>query len=154
MKTRVANSRDETALRGLWQHFTVELHTGKTPTTEEIAFWGNRLHSQISRKQVIVADDGQHIQGFAGFLDHADRPFVPPAVAFLVDLYVASAFRGKAVGFALLRHIMQHATRNGYEKMWTNTEERNQPARRCLERTGFEALTGFELSGLKGQKYY
>ena len=154
MKLRDAGSNDVIALKNLWRSFMLELHHGNAPCTQDAEFWGTRLQSQIGRKQAVVADDGQHIQGFAGFIDRADRPWVPPAVAFLVDLYVSPAFRGKAIGVALLRHIMERAARNGCAKVWTNTEESNQPAQRCLERAGFGTLTGFELPRLKHQKYY
>ena len=154
MQIRDASNKDQTALHEMWQQFMTELHGGRTPTTEETDLWETRLQSQIRRKQVVVADDGQRIQGFAGFIDHADRPFVPSTVALIVDLYVAPPFRKREIGATLLHHITQRAMQNGCEKAWTNTEEWNQPAQRCLTTSGFDTLNGFELPGLKGQRYY
>jgi GNAT superfamily N-acetyltransferase len=154
MKMREAKPSDEGVLQGLWQRFMTELHRGESPTREESESWGNRLRSQIDRRQVIVAEDSQGMQGFAGFIDHADRAFVPPMVALLVDLYVTPELRRTGIAQALLRAIMKRAAADGCKRMWTNTDEENQTAQRCIERTGFQGLEGFALPGLKSQKHY
>jgi len=154
MKVRAAMSSDEAALRALWQHFMIEMRGGLAPTTDDTESWEKRLHSQLGRNQVLVAKDARGIQGFCGFIDHADRSFVPPGIAFLVDLYVAPAVRGQSLGVTLLRHLVERAAGEGYAGVWTNTDESNRPARRCFTRAGFGVLHGFELPGLTGQRYY
>lgn len=116
--------------------------------------WASRLQTQVSRGQVVVAGEDRHSQGFAGFIEHSDRSFVPPSVALLVDLYVAPAFRGQEVGMGLLRHVTKRAAGHGCKHVWTNTEESNLAAQRCLQKAGFKVLTGFALRGLTGQRYY
>jgi len=154
MRMRNANTDDAAALREMWCRFMMELHAGSHPSVQDTEVWETRLQSQLRREQVVVADDGQSLQGFAGFIEHSHRPFVPAAVALLVDLYVTPAYRGQAIATVLLRRAMQQAVEHGCERVWTNTEESNRPAQRCLEGTGFQMLTGFDIPGLTDQKYY
>ena len=154
MIIRDAKAGDLAALRDMWCRFMAELHTGQHPSGKEGGYWVNRLQSQLSRGQVAVAKEGRHLQGFAGFIEHSDRAFVPSAVAFIVDLYVAPAFRRQEIGKVLLRYVMKRAAENGCERVWTNTEESNRSAQGCLEKAGFRVLNGFALPGLTGQRYY
>lgn len=154
MKVRDAKAAHMAALLRLWQRFMMELHAGKAPARDETESWRDRLKLQIGRREVIIAANGLGIRGFAGFIDHTDRAFVPPGVAFLVDLYVAPGFRRQGIAQALLRYVMIRAAGNGHQRMWTNTDEWNEPARRCIEKAGFRVLKGFALPGLTGQNYY
>jgi len=154
MTFRDANPDDVTALREMWCRFMTELHAGRHPSEEERDLWTSRLQTQVSRGQVVVAEEDRHLQGFAGFIEHSDRAFVPPSVAFLVDMYVAPAFRGQEVGMGLLRYVTKSVAGHGCKHVWTNTDESNQAAQRCLQKAGFKVLTGFALHGLTGQRYY
>jgi ribosomal protein S18 acetylase RimI-like enzyme len=154
MTFRDASPDDVTALQELWCRFMMELHTGRHPSEEEREHWVSRLKIQLSRGQVVVAEEDRHAQGFAGFIEHSDRDFVPLLVAFLVDLYVTPAFRGQEVGKGLLCHVTKRAAGNGCKHVWTNTAESNQAAQRCLRKAGFKVLNGFAVPGLTGQKYF
>jgi GNAT superfamily N-acetyltransferase len=57
--------------------------------------------------------------------------------AWVEDLVVASAMRGKGVGSALLEHAVAWARREGLTRLTLLTDRRNEQAQRLYARNGF-----------------
>ncbi len=64
--------------------------------------------------------------------------------AFVDELYVVPALRGRGLGRALLRALVAEARAEGVRKLHLEVEQRNESARRLYVAEGFEA-TGREL---------
>jgi GNAT superfamily N-acetyltransferase len=152
MDIRTANESDAVPLVDLWTAFMIELH-GIGPATTDGDAWSSRLHRQIGKSQVCVAETDGDIAGFAGVIDRSERNIIPRDVAYLVDLYVTPHARECGVASALLDVVIRHAARAGYGEVWTNTSENNAPAQACLAHAGFRALDGFVFPGLASQRY-
>ena len=152
MDVRTAKEPDTLHLVDLWTEFMIELH-GVAPATADRDAWASRLHRQIAKSQVCVTETGGALVGFAGVIDHSERDFIPPAVAYLADLYVTPNMRQRGVGSSLLGFVIEHVASCEYVVVWTNTSENNASARGCLARASFRPLDGFSLPHLPEQLY-
>ena len=153
MEFRPAQETDIAALVELWDDFMTELH-GTVPAATDREIWSARLYQQVGRTQVYVAATGRSLVGFAGVIDHSERDFIAPGVAYLVDLYVLPDQRRHDVGSALLECLMQHVSRTGYSEVRSNTSPSNLAAQACLNRAGFRPLDGFALPGMNEEMYF
>ena len=115
--------------------------------------WTERLKKQIADSKVIVADDGRTLIGFFAFIDHDDRQWVPPGIAYVVDIYVIPEARASTAARALFRAAAE-LLRTAYSETWTNTHVKNKRVQVLLKRAGFGLFDGFEIDGLKDQVYY
>jgi ribosomal protein S18 acetylase RimI-like enzyme len=118
-----------------------------------VAGWSERLRSQISRRQVILAARGPDVVGFVAFLDSDDRSWIPREVAYVVDLYVLPDAR-HASAARLLFEALLHRVGPDHKQIWTNTSRGNQRVQVLLHRAGFSNLVGFEIPGLGDQLYF
>jgi mycothiol synthase len=88
-----------------------------------------------------VALAGDEVVGYAKFsLTEAQ-----PHVAFHDLTGVKRAWRGRGIAGALKRRQIAWAKENGYARVVTNNEERNEPIRRLNERLGYEPALGRSL---------
>ena len=85
-----------------------------------------------------VALAGDEVVGYAKFSLTRARP----AVASHDITGVKRAWRGRGVARALKAAEIAWAKRNGYERLETMNEERNEPIRRLIERFGYRAAPG------------
>jgi len=58
---------------------------------------------------------------------------------------VKRAWRGRGIAGALKRRQIAWAKENGFRRVVTNNEERNEPIRRLNERLGYEPALGRSL---------
>lgn len=63
------------------------------------------------------------------------------SVPFLISMYVRPAARGRGVGEALVRAVLDEARRRGHDRVVLDVTSSNRHARALYERTGF-MLTG------------
>ncbi len=117
------------------------------------AAWASRLQRQTASGQVFVVAQGQTLIGFLGFIDHADREWIPAGVAYVVDLYVVPEARSSRTARELFR-VAADQWRKTYSETWTNTHVGNRRMQVLLQRAGFRAVAGFAVPELKDQKYY
>ena len=149
-----ASIEDMPALVGLWQRFMRE-EDEAVPDADPAAVqrnWSARLAGQIQKGHTIIVKRGGEAVGFLGFIDVADRDWVPRGVAYVVDIYVVPGGRSTAAARLLFERFMDRARRD-YDDVWTNTSLQNRRVQVLLERTGFVRMTDFEIPGLKNQLY-
>jgi mycothiol synthase len=88
-----------------------------------------------------VAIAGDEVVGYAKFsLTEAQ-----PQTAFHDLTGVKRAWRGRGIAGALKRRQIAWAKENGYARVVTNNEERNEPIRRLNERLGYKPALGRRL---------
>ncbi|KGN39746.1 GNAT family N-acetyltransferase [Knoellia aerolata] len=62
--------------------------------------------------------------------------------AYLAELYVAPAHRGRGIGRAFLTDVLEHARRRGATFIDLNTSEDDEAARHLYESFGFDCHEG------------
>ena len=151
---RLALPADAPGLVALWVRFMREESAAVPDAAPESArpHWAARLDTQITKGQALVVSRGRELVGFAAFLDAADRSWIPPHVAYVVDVYVAPEARRTRAAKALFAALMA-STQARYAAVWTNTHIRNRRVRVLLTRAGFGPLPGFAITGLEDQVY-
>jgi GNAT superfamily N-acetyltransferase len=88
-----------------------------------------------------VALAGDEVVGYAKFSLTEARPHT----AFHDLTGVRRAWRGRGIAGALKRRQIAWAKENGYRRVVTNNEERNEPIRRLNERLGYKPALGRRL---------
>lgn len=88
----------------------------------------------------LVAEMGDKLVGFANYLFHRSTTSIAP-VCYLQDLFTSEEARGQGVAGALIDCITDHARREGCSRVYWQTHESNDTARRLYEkiaeRSGF-----------------
>jgi len=155
VSTRLARAADIGPIVTLWKRFMAEEHEAVPDADPEgaEARWTARLQTQVAESKVVVADRGDALVGFLAFIDHRDRQWVPPGIAYVVDVYVAPEARRTAAARELFRAAADRL-RPAYSETWTNTHAGNRRMQLLLRRAGFKPLVGFEIEGLRDQVYY
>jgi mycothiol synthase len=85
-----------------------------------------------------VALAGNEVVGYAKF----SLTGAQPTVAFHDMTGVKRAWRSRGVAAALKRTEIAWAKREGYERLVTSNERRNEPIRRLNERLGYRPIAG------------
>ncbi|MFL6374657.1 MAG: GNAT family N-acetyltransferase [Pyrinomonadaceae bacterium] len=120
-----------------------ELHAGWNPrrftqiATREGAerFYGDRAE----QGSVLVAESDGEVVGFAYF-EYEPMLYAELAtnVAWLHDIYVEPAARGKGAGDALIAGVREEAKQLGANKVLLSVAVQNAAGQRLFERNGFE----------------
>jgi len=71
----------------------------------------------------------------------AHREELPQLVALLEDVIVLPGRRGRGVGTALLRHVVDEARKQGVLRVTLLTDGQNERAQRLYSKLGFEPST-------------
>ena len=155
LSTRLATQKDIPALLALWQRFMRDESDAVPESDPRTALhnWTERLHSQVQKRQAVLVESNGIPVGFAGFIDSSDRNWIPQSVAYVVDLYIVPEARVSCGAKLLFGYLLNNAA-GGYEEVWTNTSAQNKRVQVLLKRVGFIPLVGFEISGLKEQRYF
>jgi GNAT superfamily N-acetyltransferase len=88
-----------------------------------------------------LAKRGEQPVGYAWLAERMDRAFdplvleLPPATAYLTDLYVLPAERNTGVGSALVSARLRHACERNLVRTWQIVAPRNQASLRVIEKT-------------------
>ncbi len=139
----------------LWRRFMAE-ERGAVPEADAAAAeagWATRLGRQLDASKVVALDDGRSLVGFLAFLDHDDRAWIPPGIAYVVDLYIVPEARSGAA-FRELAWFAAGTLGAAYRGIWTNTHAGNRRMQVLLRRAGFRPLEGFGIPGLGEQRYF
>jgi len=87
-----------------------------------------------------VAENGGELTGLVHYLFHRSTTMMAP-ICYLQDLFTNEAVRGQGVGRALIEFVYGRARRAGSSRVYWQTHETNQVARRLYDkvstRSGF-----------------
>ncbi|GAB3639858.1 GNAT family N-acetyltransferase [Spirosoma arcticum] len=100
---------------------------------ERLDVWQERFAEQPFNRQIIVAEDGGQLVGFACVLTGSD----PVYGALLDNLHVASAYKGRGIGQALIRQTAKWVQQQDASSpffLWVY--EQNHPARAFYDNLG------------------
>jgi ribosomal protein S18 acetylase RimI-like enzyme len=139
MTIRRATPGDADSVARLLNDFQVE-YEEPSPGTEALE---ERYSDLIRNREMTVLLAGEGPDGFAQI---RYRPWVysagPNAHAYLEELYVAPALRGKGIGRELLDAAMETARSEGATHMELGTSENDEAARALYESAGFTNREG------------
>jgi len=112
-----------------------------------------RLHAALfglrPAAEAVIAFAEDEAAGFALFFQNFST-FVGKPGLYLEDLFVRPAWRGKGVGFALLKHLAAIAVERDYGRMEWSVLDWNEPALAFYRRLGARPMddwTTYRLSG-------
>jgi ribosomal protein S18 acetylase RimI-like enzyme len=136
-RTRIATAADAPVFGQLLQAFNVEFDE-PTPDADTIAA---RAAPLIESGEVTVIFAGDEAGGFAQ-LRFRPSLYTGGLDAYLEELYVVPARRGRGLGRALLEAAMEHARQRGAAHIDLGTSEDDVAARALYESAGFTNREG------------
>lgn len=124
---------DKTAWRELWHDYCAFYEQTLAPETTQ-TLWARLLDADTPVNALVaVRTDTNAVVGFAHYVLHphtwSDKP-----LCYLEDLYVSPEVRGQNIGHALISHLAETGTTNGWGRVYWHTETGNAPARRLYDR--------------------
>lgn len=129
-RVRAIQTKDKTRWMQLWKCYldfyqadVTESITEQTWTT----FFADSGHSAL----VAVNESGDVI-GFVTYLFHPST-WSANGYCYLEDLFVEQACRGKGIGFALIRALVQQATDAQVNRVYWHTDTKNVTARKLYD---------------------
>ena len=134
------------AARGMYEVYVeaepdIPGNEGDEPATFEEWLEQHMSGSGDQPEWTFVARAGDEVVGYAKFsLTEAQ-----PGIAFHDLTGVKRAWRGRGIAGALKRTQIAWAKENGYARVVTKNEERNEPIRRLNERLGYRPALGRRL---------
>jgi len=134
---RVASEADAAAVAGLLYDFNTEFGE----PVPEIGVLTERIYEHIEHGESTFLLVGGGPEGFAQLRFRPSLITGAPD-AYLEELYVAPALRGKGLGRALLEAAMEEARRRGAGRIDLGTSEDDTAARSLYESAGFTNREG------------
>jgi GNAT superfamily N-acetyltransferase len=107
------------------------------------------LFGSRSTAEVVLAFVHEECAGFALFFPNYSTFLAQPGI-YLEDLYVKEPFRGRGVGFALLRHLAKLAQERGCGRVEWEVLDWNEPSIRFYKKIGavpMDDWTKYRLTG-------
>ena len=138
---RTATAADTGRIAALHARSWQETYRGIMPdhflddevVAERLDVWQERFAERPPNRQIIVADDGDQLVGFACVLTGSD----PVYGALLDNLHVDSAYKGRGIGQALIRQAANWVQqREPTSPFYLWVYEQNHPARAFYDRLG------------------
>ncbi|HXE58825.1 MAG TPA: GNAT family N-acetyltransferase [Gemmatimonadales bacterium] len=99
--------------------------------------------------EVVLAYVGEEPAGFALYF-HNYSTFLAQRGLYLEDLFVRPAWRGRGIGYALLRHLARLALERGCGRLEWRVLDWNADAIRFYERIGAKAMSDWTVYRLAG----
>jgi GNAT superfamily N-acetyltransferase len=126
----------------LWDDYNAFYgRSGPTALPEDITTmtWARFFDAYEPVHALVAESDGQLV-GLAHYLFHRSTTMLGPT-CYLQDLFTNAAARGKGIGRALLNAVYERAKAAGSTRVYWQTHETNETARRLYdkvaERSGF-----------------
>jgi GNAT superfamily N-acetyltransferase len=139
---RPVRRADFSAWKVLWDGYNAFYgRSGATALAPEVTemTW-SRFFDAYEPVHALVAELSGRIVGLTHFLYHRSTIQIDPT-CYLSDLFTVDELRGQGVGGALIRAVYDHAKREGSPRVYWQTHETNEVARRLYdrlaERSGF-----------------
>jgi GNAT superfamily N-acetyltransferase len=142
LAVRAVAAADFAQWLSLWEGYNAFYgRSGATALPEEITriTWA-RFFQENEPVHALVAQSDGRLAGLAHYLFHRSTIHVEP-VCYLQDLYTVPELRGRGVARALLGAFFERAAHGGARRVYWQTHETNDTARRLYdrlaERSGF-----------------
>jgi GNAT superfamily N-acetyltransferase len=129
MIVRDPRPEDEAAWRKLWAGY-VAFYEATVPEETTDHTW-RRILDPASTVFARLADEDGAVTGFAVGVRHEGTWRTSP-VCYLEDLFVDQSRRGRGIGRALIRDMVETCRRNGWAELYWHTRQGN-PARRLYD---------------------
>jgi GNAT superfamily N-acetyltransferase len=122
---------DEFAWREMWAGYCAFYKTG-VPDGVTSATWQRFFDSSVPVNCLIAEVDGKPV----GFVTYVLHPYTwgTNPMCYLEDLFVRDEARGRDVGHALISRLVETAKREGWDRVYWNTQASNARARRLYDR--------------------
>jgi GNAT superfamily N-acetyltransferase len=130
MIIRWADPKDEGEWRRLWQGFLDYYQWPLEPAVTDFT-WARLMDAACAMK-MRLAMEGHRALGFA-IHQHHPSTWVMGDDCYLEDLFVDPAARGKGLGRALIQDLMDQARSRGWKRLYWNTDQENETARRLYD---------------------
>lgn len=129
---REARASDFEAWLPLWRGYNAFYGRPDFPEAITRTTWA-RFLDPSEPMHALVADDGGRLLGLAHYLFHRSTTLVGPT-CYLQDLYTVGAARRRGVARALLEAVRARAVAGGAQRLYWQTHETNQTARRLYDK--------------------
>jgi GNAT superfamily N-acetyltransferase len=114
----------------LWQGYLDFYQTELSVEQSEIT-WQRILDPEFNMKCAVAVDDGA-IVGFTTY-NLQNSTWSQNGHCYLEDLFVDLSVRGKGVGRALIEYVKSYAIENKCSRLYWNTDEDNETARKLYD---------------------
>jgi GNAT superfamily N-acetyltransferase len=127
MKIRMAEGRDESRWRELWDGYTrfYEREPNEAITRHT---WARILDAKSPVMSIVAEDDAGRVIGIANYLLHENTSTLAP-VCYLQDLFVDPQVRASGTGKAMIDWLVAEMKRQGWARLYWATKETNYRAR-------------------------
>ncbi|MBD3765936.1 MAG: GNAT family N-acetyltransferase [Rhodobacterales bacterium] len=128
---RDATPGDEAAWRALWADYTA-FYRVDLPAAVTARTWARITDPCVPLTARLAVVDGA-VQGFALHHTHLST-WAEGADCYLEDLFVAAPARGRGLGGALIRDLIDLCRARGYARLYWHTDQDNATARALYDR--------------------
>ena len=130
LEIRAALPTDKQRWFILWQGYLDFYQTELSATQNELT-WQRILDPEFNMKCAVAIDDGL-IVGFTTY-SLQNSTWSEGGHCYLEDLFVDSTVREKGVGRALIDYVKSYAIENKCSRLYWNTDEDNETARKLYD---------------------
>lgn len=127
---RAAQAHDKAQWAELWQAYLRFCESELANDITELTW--QRILDPTSSIAAWVAEVDNDLAGFSVCVVHAGTWTRTP-ICYLEDLFVGNTHRGRGVGRALLIHLVEHANKVGWSRVYWHTKNDNAVARRLYD---------------------
>jgi GNAT superfamily N-acetyltransferase len=127
---RAANPADKQRWLVLWQGY-LDFYKTELSTEQSELTWQRILNPEFNMKCALAIDDGA-IVGFTTY-NLQNSTWSENGHCYLEDLFVDLSVRGKGVGRALIEYVKSYAIENKCSRLYWNTDEDNETARKLYD---------------------
>ncbi|WP_373694582.1 MULTISPECIES: GNAT family N-acetyltransferase [Rhizobium] len=132
MEIHLVRTVDRDGWQSLWNSYCADQGLGLSEQATE-TIWRRIEHPNDPTNALIAVGATGAASGFINFIVHpytwSDRP-----LCFLVDLYVDESQRRQGIGQAMIKDLAAHGSRQGWLRIYWNTNRCNRQARALYDR--------------------
>jgi GNAT superfamily N-acetyltransferase len=133
---RAALPADKQRWLVLWQGY-LDFYKTELPAEQSKLTWQRILDSEFNMRCAVAIDD-EAIVGFTTY-NLQNSTWSENGHCYLEDLFVDSSVRGKGVGRALIEYVKSYAIENNCSRLYWNTDEDNETARKLYDTYALES---------------
>jgi len=130
LSIRPVELRDKERWLELWKGYLTFYKTEFSADKTEVTW--KRLLDPNFNLYCLVAEDGRQIMGMTTF-NFQNSTWSENGQCLLEDLFVDETIRGQGIGRALIDAVIDEAKKRGCSRVYWNTDETNQTARKLYD---------------------